>query len=115
MTSELFRLRSRGQVTRSVAQTTMKPSSVPENMILLPRIERDESHLRAQARYMPSVFFFRRSLRASATHEQAVAIGLTVCTELEHLKAWVRERGMIPPKWMTDNGEAAEKGWGVGA
>jgi len=36
---------------------------------------------------------------------------LVVCHELEELKGWVREQGMIPPKWIVDPQEAEEKGW----
>lgn len=61
--------------------------------------------------YKPSVYYFRKSLREAETRERAVTVGLIVCHELEQLKAWVREQGMIPPKWIVDNEEAAEKGW----
>lgn len=61
--------------------------------------------------YKPAVFYFRRALRESTSHDRAIVVGLVVCHELEQLKAWVREQGMIPPKWMADPDEVAEKGW----
>lgn len=62
--------------------------------------------------YKPSAFYFRRALRTATTKERAIQIGLAVCTELEALKAWVRDQGMIPPKWRVDPDEARDKGWG---
>ena len=61
--------------------------------------------------YKPSVYYFRKALRESETRERAVTVGLIVCHELEQLKGWIRERGMIPPKWIVDPLEAEEKGW----
>lgn len=43
---------------------------------------------------------------------EAVEIGLHLCCELEQLKQWVRDRGMIPPKWHIMQSEISEKGWG---
>jgi hypothetical protein len=62
--------------------------------------------------YKPSVYYFRKALREANSRERAVAVGLIVCHELEQLKAWVREHGMIPPKWLVDPSEAKDKGWG---
>ena len=61
--------------------------------------------------YRPSVFYYRKALREAETRDRAVVVGLVVCHELEQLKAWVREQGMIPPKWIVDPHEAEEKGW----
>lgn len=61
--------------------------------------------------HRPSVFYFRKALRDSGSHEHAIVVGLNVCNELEQLKAWVREQGMIPPKWIAMDEEANEKGW----
>lgn len=63
------------------------------------------------ASYKPSVYYFRKALRESRSRERAVVVGLIVCHELEQLKAWVRERGLIPPKWIVSDEEAYEKGW----
>lgn len=61
--------------------------------------------------YKPSVFYFRRALRGTDSPERLREIGLTACAELEQLKAWVRERGLIPPKLYVMTSEAEEKGW----
>jgi hypothetical protein len=61
--------------------------------------------------YRPSVFYFRKALRESQSHERSIVVGLVICHELEQLKAWVREQGLIPPKWVVDPQEAQEKGW----
>ena len=45
------------------------------------------------------------------SQERAVAIGLAVVLEHERLREWVREQGMIPPKWFVDPEEAIAKGW----
>ena len=64
--------------------------------------------------YKPSAFYFRRALRTTANLEQVRGIGLAVVDELEQLKAWVREQGLIPPKWHVLREEAEEKGWEIG-
>ncbi len=61
--------------------------------------------------YKPSVFYYRRAIRAAKTKAQAQAEGLAVCTELERLKEWVRDQGLMPPKWLVTVEEAEEKGW----
>ena len=61
--------------------------------------------------YKPSVFYYRKALRNSSYHERAVKVGLVVCHELELLKTWVCEQGMMPPKWLVMDEEAKEKGW----
>ena len=63
--------------------------------------------------YKPSVFYFRRALRCSDSHQSAIEVGLVVCSELEMLKQWVRDQGMIPPKFVVHPSEAQEKGWEV--
>lgn len=60
--------------------------------------------------YKPSVFYFRKALREADSIERAVVVGLIVCAELEQLKAWVRERGLIPPRWICCPEEAEDKG-----
>jgi hypothetical protein len=41
----------------------------------------------------------------------AKRIGRRAILELEELKAWVREQGLIPPKVYAPESEIAEKGW----
>lgn len=62
--------------------------------------------------YKPSAYYFRKALREATTADRARQIGMHLCTELETLKAWVREQGMIPPKWNLMNSEISEKNWG---
>jgi len=59
--------------------------------------------------YRPSAYYWRKSLRESTTRDEAVAVGLTLCTELELLKAWVREQGLIPPRFNATAAEAEDK------
>lgn len=62
--------------------------------------------------YRPSGFYYRRAVRRAQSKEEAQAIALSVITEHERLKAWVREElGVIPPKWTVHLDEAEEKGW----
>ncbi|EIP96833.1 hypothetical protein OpiT1DRAFT_01258 [Opitutaceae bacterium TAV1] len=61
--------------------------------------------------YKPSAFYFRRRLRATDDPEKLRKLGMSLVSELEHLKAWVREQGLIPPKWAVLREEAEEKGW----
>ena len=61
--------------------------------------------------YRPSAFYFRSALREAPTKEAAVGVGLTVVSELESLKAWVREQGYIPPKHHLMLSETVQKGW----
>lgn len=62
--------------------------------------------------YKPSAFYFRRALRNTDDPVKLRALGISAVLELEQLKAWVREQGMIPPKWNVPVDEAREKGWG---
>lgn len=61
--------------------------------------------------YRPSAFYFRKALREAKTTEQARALGMTLCAELEDLKAWVRSQGLIPPRFRATAGEATDKSW----
>lgn len=64
------------------------------------------------ASFRPSAFYFRRALRGAMSKNEAVEIGLHLCCELEMLKQWVRDQGMIPPKWHIMSSEISEKSWG---
>ena len=63
------------------------------------------------ASYRPSAFYFRKSLRETDDPEALRAIGMTLCSELEDLKAWVRTQGLIPPRFRATAAEAADKHW----
>lgn len=61
--------------------------------------------------YKPSAYYLRKALRESKTREEAVDIGMTAVLELEQLKAYMREHGLIPPKVHILDIEAEDKGW----
>jgi len=61
--------------------------------------------------YKPSGYYFRREIRNAKTLLRAQQVGLAAVDELERLKAWVREQGMIPPKWRVLKEEIRDKGW----
>lgn len=61
--------------------------------------------------YKPSSYYFRTEIRRAKTKRRAQAVGLAAVDELERLKAWVREQGMIPPKWRVLHEEIRAKGW----
>jgi hypothetical protein len=61
--------------------------------------------------YKPSAFYYRQTLRKETDPAKLRVVGLTVVGELEHLKQWVRDQGLQPPKWVVDPLEAQEKGW----
>lgn len=67
--------------------------------------------MEAVSDYKPSAYYFRKALREAKTREDAVRVGLGAVSELENLKAWVREQGMIPPKRFVLPVEADAKGW----
>jgi hypothetical protein len=59
--------------------------------------------------YRPSAFYFRKALNEAKTVSDAQVIGHQVIRELEMLKAWVREQGLIPPRQFILSAEAQEK------
>ena len=61
--------------------------------------------------YKPGAYYLRKALRESKTREEAIEIGMTAVLELEQLKAYMRERGLIPPKVHILDIEAEDKGW----
>lgn len=61
--------------------------------------------------YKPSAWYLRKAIRSAKTIEEAQTTGLLAVRELEKLKEWVRNRGVIPPKWEVTEEEAREKGW----
>jgi hypothetical protein len=61
--------------------------------------------------YAPQVFYFRRAIRRSRTFIEAMELGLAVVEELDSLKAWVWDRGLIPPMWRTVPDHLVERGW----
>lgn len=61
--------------------------------------------------YKPSAFYLRRRFRLSKDVDALRELGLALVSEHERLRAWVREQGLIPPKWTVDPAEAKEKRW----
>lgn len=63
--------------------------------------------------YKPSAWYYRKALRESKDPRQIRVVGLHVVSEYERLREWVREQGMIPPKWRVSRAESFDKGWMV--
>ena len=61
--------------------------------------------------YKPSAYYYRKAIREAKSLEEAREAGCLVVRELEQLKEWVREQGLIPPKRFITREEADEKGW----
>lgn len=68
--------------------------------------------MNAPSSYKPSAFYFRKALRENGDPEELREIGFHLVTELEQLKQWVRDRGLVPPKWNVMQTEIDEKNWG---
>ncbi len=50
--------------------------------------------------FRPSVFYFRRSLRASRSWQRVMDIGLVVADEIDRLASWASEKGVTAiPGW----------------
>lgn len=47
----------------------------------------------------PSAYYYRQALRSARTKREAVEIGLNLVDEIERHKRFIRNNGMIPPKW----------------
>lgn len=63
--------------------------------------------------YRPSAYYFRKALSEAKTVADARAIGFQAVRELEMLKAWVREQGLIPPRQHITAQEAQDKALAV--
>ena len=72
----------------------------------------DTARMEKPLSYKPSAYYYHRELRAARSKEAAVRIGLQLVIEIEKHKRWIRERGMVPPKWLIMPSERAEKDWG---
>lgn len=59
--------------------------------------------------YRPSSFYFRAALRDARTVEEAVEVGMRMALELEQLKEFCRDNGLIPPRRYILDTEAEEK------
>lgn len=61
--------------------------------------------------YKPSAWYFRAAIRNAKTLTEAREAGMVAVLELEELKAWIRELGLVPPKRFVLRAEACEKRW----
>jgi len=61
--------------------------------------------------YRPSIYYFRQALRKSDDPEELREIGMLLCRAYEMERAWIRAKGMIPPKDIVLTEEAEAKGW----
>jgi hypothetical protein len=59
--------------------------------------------------FKPSAYYFRKALQQSQTLDECREIGRQAVRELEHLKEWVRARGLIPPRRYVLSTEVEEK------
>lgn len=73
---------------------------------------RETARMAKALSYKPSAFYYRHELRKTRTKAEAVRIGMALVSEVEKHKQWIRERGMVPPKWLIMPTERAEKDWG---
>jgi hypothetical protein len=65
--------------------------------------------------YKPSAYYFRKALRGTDDSEELRTVGLVLVSELERMKAWIREAGMTPPRWVGTPEESEDKGWRSGS
>ncbi len=63
------------------------------------------------ATFKPSAWYFRRALRNAISREDAIEIGLQAVLEIETLKEFIRQHGLLPPKVYILSSEAEEKGF----
>ena len=61
--------------------------------------------------YEPAAECMKAAIVDSASHAQAILLGLFLCHELEQAQNAVCEAGLMPPKWIVMPKEAEEKGW----
>jgi len=66
-----------------------------------------------EASYRPSAFYWRKQIREAETIVDLRETAMLLCSELEQTKAWIRERGMIPPKFIVPVEEAEAKQWEI--
>lgn len=59
--------------------------------------------------YRPSAHYYRREIRALHTKAEVLDFALLLVLEIERHKAWIRAKGLIPPKWLVTPGERGEK------
>jgi hypothetical protein len=58
----------------------------------------------------PSSFYMRKEVQDAGSLEQCKKTALYVIFEYEELRAWIRQKGLIPPKERMLDSEAKAKG-----
>lgn len=61
--------------------------------------------------YKPGAWYFRDALRRARNKAEAEEIGMQAVREIEHLREFIRESGLYPPKKFVLRREVEEKGW----
>lgn len=59
--------------------------------------------------YRPSAFYFRTAIRSAKSQAELAELALHLVAEHETLREWVREHGMVPPKWFITPSERAAR------
>lgn len=59
--------------------------------------------------YKPSAFYFRAAIRAGKTSKEIRRLALELVKEHERLREWVRDHGLVPPKWFVTPIERSAK------
>ena len=49
--------------------------------------------------YKPSTFYFREAIRSARRRAEVADLALHLVREHEMLREWVRDHGLVPPKW----------------
>jgi len=61
--------------------------------------------------YKPSAYYYREALRTAPTKKVAIEFGQLLIEEIERHKQWIREHGLVPPKWLIMQTERNQKNW----
>jgi hypothetical protein len=60
--------------------------------------------------YRPSSFYYRDAIRRAQSLEECQTLALQAVKEIEHLKEWARELGLVPPRRFILSTEVEDKG-----
>lgn len=59
--------------------------------------------------YQPSAFYYRKLIADARSKAEAAEIALHLVLELELHRAWVRDQGLVPPKFFVTQAERDAK------
>ncbi len=59
--------------------------------------------------YQPSAYFYRQLIAEAKSRTEAAEIAFQLVLELELHRAWVRDQGLVPPKFFVTQAEHAAK------